>query len=99
MDQMKIAAIIFIICGVLVFQQTIFLNLRKKKIHRLVPIKDWKILRIIQNFGLPRHEIITPKNHPNIYWFIIIRDIISATLTIAVGIIIFFWDSIFKNNI
>jgi hypothetical protein len=91
----NIAGIFSIFVGLILIAYTIW-DLKAKKIHRTIPVKEWKISSIIENFGLPRHEIITPKNHSIIFWFIIIIDFILAIFSISLGIILlFFWNTLF----
>jgi hypothetical protein len=92
MDKVEssVVGIFFIILGIILIAYKIW-DLKEKKIHRTVPSKDWKLSRIFENFGIPRHEIITPKKHPYLYWLLIIRDFILAVLFILGGLVILFW--------
>jgi len=92
--EIKMIGIFFLILGVTLLIYKAW-DWKTKKIHRPVPIKDWKIISLMENFGLPRHELITPEKHFYIYWFIIIRDIILAIGLIIIGLLFILWGNPF----
>lgn len=75
-----------------------FFSIKEKKIRRDTPFvkEPGLIIRSIFDFGLKRHEVITPTNHPKFYYMAIIGDIVMAIFTgvLSIFFILLFFDII-----
>lgn len=62
-------------------------NLKSGKIAGAKPRKDWKLMRLVDNFGLSMHGDVNAINNPRLYSTMIAADILAGTLAILVGLL------------
>ncbi len=62
-------------------------NLKSGKIGGARTPRSWKIMRLVDNFGLSRRGDVNAFNRPRLYSTMIAADILAGTLAVLVGLL------------